>query len=329
MENERYIFNPEGIDNMIQIETDKIAPEGLGFGEGGISLSDRNNEISSEDLSQIETIVNSKDILVPVSTDKDGNMIDDDGCGDGRSVSRIFEGEEIRGKSLNRAKVFGGGAAMATSTLIGLGQAKGHTLSSTFSSGISLLRDKMVNFGAHTDTHAVHSQENSGCGAIDKAPIIVKNAVKFKEQIRSTIQALGIETTGLDEVEFAFSSYASDQMGEYTGADVMNEIIDNGKIVKELEDDHKEVLVILNTADNFTVDQDVIREATNKKAQAFAVDVWRLKVLADRLYVDQSDDVRHKAFLSELVYTLATAATLTKGDLPVYVISKKPAAVVI
>lgn len=307
---------------MIEIEAINVAPEGLGFGEGGISMAARRDELGAEMLRKIDALVASPEILVPVSTDKDGAMLDDDGCGDGRSVARVFEGTEERGKSLHRPKAFGGGAAMAAATHIGLGAAEGKTLREVFSMGIASLRDKMIGFGAHTDTHA-HG-ENCGCGAIDKAPTIVGNALKFQAQIRGSIEALGIDTTGLDEVEAAYAALADSDLGAYAGADVMGEIIDNGKIVKELDDDHKEVIVILNLVEGYTVDQEKIRAASNNGAQAFAVDVWRVRQLADLLYDDQPEDVRHKAFLSELVYTLATAGTLTSGDLPVYVVSRQP-----
>jgi hypothetical protein len=311
---------------MVEVEAQLVAENGLGFGEGGISGEERKSALSPEHLVAVETAVNSPEILVEVSKDKDGQMIDDDGCGDGRLVTRIFEGAEERLKSLRRPKVFGGGATMATASQIGLGRATGKTLRDAFSSGMSRLRDKQVGFGAHTDTHA-HGP-NCGCGAIDKAPIIIENALKFQEPIRDSIAALGIDTDGLDEVFGSYRSFAETMDApSYTGKSVMEEIIDNGKIVKELDDDHKEMIVILNLVEGYTVDQEKIREVTDGQAQAFAVDVWRVKLLAERLYDGESVEVQHRAFLSELVYTLATAGTLTKGDLPVYVVNKQPEAV--
>lgn len=312
-------------EQSIDVEVTLIASSGLGFGEGSISYEARKAELGAEVMDKGLEAAQSPEILQEVSRDKDGKILDDDGCGDGRNVGRIFEGATERFKSLSRAKVFGGGVTMATAAAIGLGRAT-KNLRNAFSDGLSQLRDKMIGFGAHTDTHA--HDGNCGCGAIDKAPRIIQNTVNFREEITGAIDALGIDKTGLDEVFTEFMSYAADMDAtSYTGSSVMEEVVENGKVVKELDDNHKEGIVVLNTVEGYTVNQEKVREATDGEVQAFAVDVWRLQEIAGRLHADESEEVRHKAFLSELVYTLATAATLTKGDLPVVVVSKQPEAI--
>jgi hypothetical protein len=319
---EQQLFNGERMESVIETEVLEIAPEGLGFGEGNISLQSRHHEIGHEGLQTIKEALQSNDVIVPVSKDNFGSLVDDDGCGDGRKVSRIFEGDQERKKSLSRPKVFGGGATMAVATLIGLDKTDGKDLRQVFSDGIAHLHGNTIGFGAHTDTHA--KGENCGCGAIDKAPTIIKNAVRFKDSIRASIGALGVSTEGLDEVEEAYENYAEIMNTDtYSGADVMSEIIGSGKVVKELEDEHKEVVIVLNMVEDHTLNQSVVRDISGHKAQAFAVDVWRVKQLADRLYASESDGQRHKAFLSQLVYTLSTAGTLTKGDLPVIAIQNQ------
>jgi hypothetical protein len=307
---------------MPEFEVKRIA-DGLGYGDGGISHEDRKEVVGEEIAERVEAAIESPTILVDVSTDKSGNMIDDDGCGDGRKRGRIFEGLTERFKSLHRSKVFGGGATMATAGIIGMGRAAGKTLRQAFSAGVSLLNDREIDFGAHTDTHSHHHEDNCGCGAVDKAPAIVANVVKFKDKIRQSVLAFTDDVEDLDEVFASYEGYSNEIADQpYAGSEVMTEIADNGKIIKELEDDHFEMYVIINKVEGKTVDQEVVREASDGQVHTFAVDEWRIKQLADRMYPEPEfdDKTRHKAYLSELVYTLATAATLTKGDLPVYVV---------
>ncbi|MGF7228485.1 MAG: cadmium-containing carbonic anhydrase [Candidatus Saccharibacteria bacterium] len=317
-------FNDIRGEIMPDVEIVKLA-DGLGMtylipdvNTPGISADVQEQKAGNEDLQALtDEAIHSANILVAVDKDDEGDMLDDDGCGDGRSVALIFTraGKTFK-RSLNRPKVFGGGAIMTAATRIGLGNA-GNSLNETIDDSIDQLADREVNFGAHTDNHA-HG-ENCGCGAIDKAPLIMQAAAHFRGEIAATIAFLGVDTEGLDEVQNSYANYADRVEGQpYSGRQVMDMIIDNGKIVKELADGHLETRVLLNMVEGYTVDQERVREATDGRAQVFAVDVWRLKQIAEKLYDDPAEQQR--AFLSELVYTLATAAVLTKGDLPVYAI---------
>lgn len=332
-------MDQERILPVSEVEVSKIT-DGLGFGEGGISHNDR-TDVEPELKAKVEAIIQSDEILVAVDTDKDGVMLDDDGCGDGRGVKNIFEGVVERFKSLNRAKVFGGAPAMVASAAVGLGMAKGKKLVAVFEGGINSLKDKMIGFGGHTDEHA-HGP-NCGCGAIDKAPQAIANAVKYESEIRSTIEALGISDDGLDDVYADYRDYAAEIAGDgtYQGVEVMSQVVESGKVVKKLADAHNEMYIVLNTKRGMTVNQELIRRVSDGKIQVFGVDVWRMQDLAARLYdnetvvtlhpeLDEAQlalktaEYQHKAFLSELVYTLGVAATLTKGDLPVYAVSDVP-----
>lgn len=309
-----------------QIEVNKIV-DGFGFGEGGISHEERKLIVGEEVLADIESAIASNDILVPVSTDKLGRRIDDDGCGDGRGVKAVFEGWMTRAKSLTRSKVFGGGVAMTAGMKIGLGDTAGQGLQELFHDSIETLKDKQIGFGAHTDDHnSGESSVNSGCGAIDRAPFVIQNAVKYQEQITESIAALGADTSQLNDVFKNFASYAEQiKDGEYSGKKVTNEVSDNGKIVKELEHNHHEMYVVLNTIEGKTVNQELIRSVSGGDVQVFGVDVWRMQELAQREYPNDTEK-QNTAFLSELVYTLGVSATLTKGDLPVYLLSEPQAA---
>lgn len=315
---------PEKEQQMNEFETSLIAPEGLGYGSGSISREKYTSE--QENIATLDELLASGEILVPVSRHPDGTMLDDDGCGDGRGVSRIMvkkDGDIIeKASSLHRAKVFGGGPAMAGAALVATGDSQPKDATQMLVSGIDSLKHNMVDFGAHTDDHA--AAPKSGCGAIDNCPAIMRNAVTFREEIAATIENLGVPTENLDSVFDRFT-LAADQISEkeYAGKNVIKEIVESEKIVKELAGEHKEVAVVLNDVAGYTVDQEKVRSSADG-LQTFAVDVWRLQDIATRLYPN-SEEKQLVALHGMLVYTLATAATLTSGDLPVYRISPQEA----
>lgn len=292
--------------------------DGLGIGEGSISGASVADDAGPDIMKQVDDAIASPAILVDISKDDDGHLVDDDGCGDGRITKIVMRGREPLHLSLNRAKVFGGGSAMTVADLFGSGEAD-DTLLGTFQKSIDVLAEHMLNFGAHTADH-VSSPEKCGCGAIDEAPVAIARAVKYRADIEAQFAALGVSTDGLDVVFGNFEKCAerfADQT--YHGTDVMNLIIDRGKIVKQLGGVHVEARVILNFVKDKTVDQGMVHSISDGKADVFGVDVWRMQELADALHPnDKSAQVR--AFQSMLVYTLAVAAVLTKGDLPVYAI---------
>lgn len=289
-----------------QITAERIS-DGLGFGEGPIS-----GETDQQTADKAEEAVCSDRIVVPVECD-------DDGCGDGRRVGLVFRLRERFNRSLHRAKVFGGAIAMAAAGMIGTGRAKGMSMEETMEGAVTVLDENDVDFGAHTDDQA--SGENSGCGAIDNAPKIVRASVKYENEIREIIEALGADTGELGTVYANFKDYvdALPTDEKYSGKRVMGKIVDAGKIIKQLVGKHREKYIILNTVRGYTVDQELVRKQTGGRAEAFAVDTWRLEDIASGLH-PEDPKTEAQAYLSELVYTLGTAAVLTKGDLPVYLI---------
>lgn len=310
-----------------------IAPEGLGFGEGAISYKDRaEQDVPVEELKKVEAIITEPAKILVDIDQEDGDYIDDDGCGDGRGATEsdgakvyIKQGDNFYKKSLNRAKVFGGAPAMAAAAMIALDAHKPEEVTELFVAAMDELDEHDIDYGAHTDEHA--GEANSGCGAIDNAPLIIDNVAKFQEQIKATIKKIipDVDLMTLDEVIDAFVSYAENKQSDgYRGQAVMDEIDAREKVIKRLVKDHNEMYVILNEVEHQTVNQFTVRDASHEVVQTFAVDLWRLADINARLYVDEveSQDV---AFTSQLVYTLATAATLTDGTLPVYKISETAA----
>jgi hypothetical protein len=302
--------------------------DGLGFGssdENAISAVKIEADAGVERVQKVDALIDSPAILVDVDKDANGNPIDDDGCGDGRVAGRIRKGFEVLKNFVvsHRAKVFGGGSAMATADMIGSGEAKG-SLTGVFKHVIGTLVNKKIGFGAHEDTHA-HGPK-CGCGAIDRAPEAVTAVSVYGDDIRGVFDKLGLQRNYLDDVDGNdgviknFGEYAKSITGEdYEGSEVMDEIARRLKIIKRLDGVHVETRIVLNLVPGKTVNQRLVHEISDGKIDVFAVDAWRMRDLSRRLH--PSDEVaEERAFQSMVAYTLGVAAVLTKGDLPVYVI---------
>lgn len=301
-----------------------LLKSGFGYGnDSKPSFDDQAKVVGDELVAAVENLMMKGHVLTVIGRMKDGSIVNDDGCGDGRAAVTVFEGSVTHRYSLNRPKVFGGGAMMTAAMLIGLGLGADKTLFQAFDEAMKLLDDQGVNYGGHTDNHA--DESHSGCGAIDNAPVVLSTITRFRDEIKKSILGLGLgfEAADIDAVIDNFDAYAKTVDGSaYNGKTVMQHIIMRGKVVKELDGSHRELFVLLNTVRGMTADQALIRDATGGKAQIFNVDVWRLQELADALY--SGTEGHTKALISELVYTLGVAATLTRGDLPVYLTTPNP-----
>jgi hypothetical protein len=301
-----------------------ILPDGFGYGVGKISYKSRlDGGLDPRLADEAKSLIQSDEILVELGLDDSGKPIQDDGCGDGRSVGEVFVGQSKKKKSLHRPKVFGGGLMMAAACLVGLGKTDSNNLVEVFKQASELERQKGVKFGLHSDDHA--AGKSCGCGAIDNALPIINNIVLFRRQISQTITGLGLGFTNeqLDEVFDNFEE-ANERLKncEYCGRDVFDAVADEDIVLKQLKGEHLEMFVVLNSVGGYTVNQQKVRDAGTELVQAFAVDLWRLSQIANRLFGDD-DKAELKALISELVYTLSTALTLTAGDLPVYLVEEQ------
>ena len=336
--------NPENEDTPTIVEL--VAPNGLGFGEGGISVKSQIDQgILTPDTPRHihEFLMNDPEAFKFVE-------VDDDGCGDGRPWTKVVQeytdenGKKkihLYGKSLLRAKVFGGGLVTAASmwrTIKGAPQ-KGQTVGSDRDFMAGELANAEFSHGAHSDDHA--EGENCGCGAIDKYPVISANALKYRAQITETLKVLYGEAydESAAEIEQTFGVYealAADEeyFSDASGKQSMDQILESGAVVKELAGHHVEETIIINDVEGTTLDQqyftETIKNANGEQrpriVQAFSVDVWRGRKIADQVVeIAREDDpavdadhVRRLAYADFLIRTLAVAGTLTAGDLPVY-----------
>ncbi len=320
-----------------------LAPNGLGFGEGTISTKDQleRGELSPEAMKiGMEVILTNPNVFGAVDHDAY-----DDGCGDGRPVSTVFvlinsatgKTKEFFNKSRRRAKLFGGGLIAASSMWRNVSGApqNGETVLGDREFISVELKERGIMYGAHTDSHA--EGENCGCGAIDKYPLITRNAVAYKSQIQGVLGALYGDSYADNEsaIAAAFAQYESvaeneEYFSNADGKSSMDFILEQGAVVKQLDKHHLEDFVVMNDIEGTSFDQRafdaVLKElGVVEEVQVFVVDTWRGRMYADaiadvaRRHMPDADPetVRKQAYADFLIRTLAVSATLTKGDQPV------------
>lgn len=323
-----------------------LAPQGLGFGEGGISVKEQlaRGILTPEAPAHIhELLMNDPNAFKPVKAQ-------DDGCGDGRPWRKVIQvvtennQRKIRfyKTSKLRPKVFGGGLVTASSMWRSINGTPSDDQTVHLDRELIAGELKKRNFshGAHSDDHA--SGENSGCGAIDKYPEVTANAVKYRDKITDILRGLyGGDYPGNEAaIESVFAVYESIAAGPnyFSGASgkrTMEQILESGAVIKELSGHHVEDTIVINDVKGTTLDQAYFTQmvknacAENQKPQtiqAFSVDIWRGKEIAEvvaEIACEQDpskkfEEVRKIAYADFLIRTLAVAATLTAGDLPVY-----------
>lgn len=338
--------NNDERERMPEYEMVCIAPDGVGYGEGGISANDRQNHpdypISKEQLMRaVDVLVeNSQQIVVPIEEY-------DDGCGDGRPADKIQMVDPETGKLFDfkvsklRAKIFGGGLQVAASmwrSIVG-GPKDGQTVLGDRKFIASELKKRDMRYGGHTDNHA--QGESCGCGAIDKYPTSVKMSGEYRSKILETLGLFYEDPSTHGGVQKAFTAreaIANDAgyMSNATGRETADFMIEDGAVIKELVNEHLEAVVILNDQPGTTIDQalatQLLKEAgLPDKIQIFVVDIWRGREYA-AIVADIASDLGYDrneacetAMADFYINQLSVATTLTKGDLPVIINRQKAA----
>jgi hypothetical protein len=165
--------------------------------------------------------------------------------------------------------------------------------------------------------------------------------LQFRDGITSTLRALYGDQYADNEqaINEVFEFYETlvtshpDYFVDAAGASTMNLIEDDGAFIKQLSDTHLEDIIVINDVEGTTFDQRAfdaeLRELLGDDSvqlQAFTFDTWRGRMYADAMSQaayerDNTLDIGHirkKAYADFLIRsTLAVAATLTAGDLPV------------
>lgn len=319
------------------IIVNKIAPNGLGFGEGQISGESNKNGINQEVLDSAAEEILKPDYYKTVK-------VYESGCGDGRPVQSVwakvkskFNGSKHQleaSESKLRPKLFGGDFATMYSALA-VATDRGRnakTAQEMDDYAIEIFNKMGWVLGTHNDDHN-SPDDLHGCGAIDKRPVIVANSIKFAEQInRIASTKFGVSVEALQQVKDVFSSRCEGEYFKgYDGAHLQGRLEKkcNNVVRKVLTGNHQEAFVVINTRRGTTFDQASFREAMGNKypdkklPQVFVVDIWQAEAMIDKLIEKGHIEENQKdvAMAGVITYTLATAGTLTDGTLPVFLAS--------
>lgn len=329
----------------------QISPLGYGTADSSISYTKQlaSGELTPEIAEYAASIVTSGECLKPIDNQ-------DDGCIDGRPVNSVTfidsDGHQVTrpmsdDETHDRAKVAGGGYITSLAMQLGL-QPQAATVDDELRDIIERLAQQHVYCGAHTGG-AEHAA--SACGANEKLQTIVENAILYKTQIAESTKAL-IEAAGLSFSQSAYDGVIeswqktlsnTDYFGTSTSGsrlEVMTETIaavqQSGhvttplSVAKNLSGDHKEDFIIINFVDGQTFSQAHFAKllaakfpdvSPENRVQVFVVDAWRIVTLA--MAVSGRGLGYHStetAVYAGVMYQLATAATLTDGTLPVFIV---------
>lgn len=316
----------------------------LGFGNPDSSISHKkqleNGELSPEVDAALRVAILSGEAVVEVHNR-------DDGCIDGRPTEKLYDttsGQKLDAPVDNsnheRAKVAGGGYITAQAMRLGAGVI-GATIDNDLLNIGADLAQKEIYCGAHSGSH--QHGDGTDCGANDKFPLILENALLFKDGVQAKTKEL-LEIAGVQFDETVYTQVltnwqaALDKDGYFegsTGASRLKNILatqDAARtpgekpvaVTKHLRGDHNEDAIIVNYVQGTTMSQGTLKEILSEKfpenddahlAQVFVVDAWRIVELAQNA-VDKEDFLR--ALYAGVAYQVATAATLTDGSLPMY-----------
>jgi hypothetical protein len=326
-----------------------LAPQGLGFGNPDAKISTVGQRtagtITAATMQTGSHLLLASDFMVDVQHY-------DSGCIDGRTTAQVmFRNAEAQLVTHEydyddhhwRPLVAGGGYITARPAEVVL-RGRGHTPQDDLKRVIKQLQKAGVYAGAHTGSGADEAQGVTDCGANDKFSAIVAAALEYQDAIKSGLQLL-FEVTGRSLENFddhyakalqAYEQMAQPAYSEASNGQMALQLITDslkadatGKplaVIKQSEGDHRERFIYMNAIPNTTLDQTGFTRALAEYfpdqnpvelPQVFVVDMWYIDTLATALTINLQQ--RKLAFITMMIYQLATAATLTDGSLPVYV----------
>ncbi len=182
--------------------------------------------------------------------------------------------------------------------------------------------------GAHTDYKNARLENNkTGCGAIDSLDMQLE---RFKEPyVQGVIEltkAILQDDYSEDVMQEVIQNarVLNETKGAYTGnRHKALEVVkgDNPGAIETLGNEHRELVALLNYVSGTTLHRDLLVYATGDKLQAFSVDIWATKLLAEEV----SDDPRMRSHFSHAKTALDAATLMGLTDGTPKVLLRKPA----
>lgn len=254
-------------------------------------------------------------------------------CIDGRPLVGSMDDPALQGRPLG-PQLAGGTPVIAALRRIVLGtdSAGDVSLDADLAATISELAHGGLGFGGHIDDHHAATDEDTGCGAVDKLHVIlarIADPAAWQQITFLAAQLLGANydaerAEALHARVVAFQAQADAYFGrdgehypyKQRAAAAMREQAAGEEVVEELSGGHLEKALLINTVDGTTFSRDRF-DAAYAGGQVFGYDVWYVQWVAASLFPgdDQAAvDARTDFTLLHVFYSIATAMVLTDGS---------------
>jgi hypothetical protein len=180
---------------------------------------------------------------------------------------------------------------------------------------VTFLKQAGYEVGGHTDTHA--GGEKSGCGANDRLKEIYRYIAEHGDILKGLAARLGVRVS--DDTHNLIQANAAKRTQFSKGAELFAYLKQSGQpeFVDTLDGEHNEVLAVVNTVPQSTLDRAALAREFGPNYQAFNVDVWAFKDAARVLSGVESEIAQKVAAL--VYYNLATTMVLAGPELRVVV----------
>ncbi len=249
-------------------------------------------------------------------------------CIDGRKSTSYRS--EVPGSHKSGAQLTGGTGVVALAYRMAQPESANATFLQDLRHVVESLKRANLGIGDHIDDHHTPTDEDTGCGAVDKMPLIVERIVQPSAASQITMLAHSLLGKSYD---VNLARRLTGRVAQFlpTAADYFGRTTDNHyafkqqsvQILRELAPaDPIEVLtgtrqekgLMINTVPETTFNRDAFSADHQDIIQLFNYDAWFVPSVAQALF--PKDLLAQQVFaLFHVMYSLATAMVLTDGSL--------------